>query len=160
MRVRDPQGRFWRVSRRWTPWRRRTRLPSAGHLPVFRADGNDTASALVLLVVGVPLLVVTAVALAELALLLLLLPVLALARIILGRHWVVEVRSGMRAVWETEVGTWPQTRAAINSMASGLESGIYPWEEQPGRALADDVDGLARGGRHRPGVADADVPRA
>ena len=147
MKVTDPQGRTWRVSRRWVPWRRRTRFPRAPDLPGSWLDDDAITTAITILF-ALPTLVMTAVALAEVALLLLLLPVLALGRVVLGRHWVVEVTSELRPVWEAEVGTWPQTRRAIASMASGLEQGIYPWDEQRGRPLAD-LDRAVRVGQHR-----------
>lgn len=152
MKVRDPRGGVWRVSRRWMPWRRRTRVPDLIDTPTSWSD--DALSSLIVLVVALPTLVMAAIAVAELALLVLLVPVLALGRVVLGRHWIVEVRSGWRPVWETEVGTWPQTRRAITSMASALEQGIHPWDEQPGRA-SPDLDPAARAGRHRPEVRPA-----
>lgn len=149
MKVTDPQGRTWRVSRRWLPWRRRTRLPDMPDLPVRSfGDGDDVISTAIVMVIALPTLVMTAVALAEIALLVLLLPVLALGRVVLGRHWIVEVTSELRPVWEAEVGTWPQASRSIASMASGLEQGIYPWDEQRGRALAD-LDRAVRVGQHR-----------
>ncbi|AXH96065.1 hypothetical protein DV701_07915 [Ornithinimicrobium avium] len=123
-RMSDPVGTFWRSS------------------------GEDLLPTAITLVVALPTLVMAVVAAAELALLLLLVPVLALTRVLLGRHWIVEVTTDLRAVWETEVGTWPQTRQAITSMASGLEQGIYPWDEQPGRPLTD-LDRTTRAGQHR-----------
>lgn len=155
MRVRDPRGGIWRVSRRWTPWRRWARVPRIPDTPI--GWGDDALTGLIVLVVALPTLVMAAVAVAELALLVLLVPVLALGRVVLGRHWVVEVRSGWRPVWETEVGTWPQTRRAITSMASALEQGICPWEEQPGQPL-EDVDAVSRAGKHRQAVRPAPRP--
>lgn len=124
MKVRDPHQETWRVSRRWVPWRRRTPLPAVpsdlgpGGLGV----GDDRLS---ILLRAVPL----AVAMVELLLIVLVLPLAVLARVLLGRHWVVEVRADYQPVWEIDAGSWGQSREAIHELGAVLGRGAYPWHD-------------------------------
>ena len=164
---------MWRVSRRWVPWRRRRSLPAwedrqevvidrdagVGESPVLIA--LNALSLVVGILLALPALVAVLAFAAEAVLVIALVPFAALARVVMGRHWTVEVTTDLTPVWETEVGRWGQTRQALSAIASGLEQGVYPWEEQPGRALID--LNLARrgpGGAHRRGSAPAPPPAA
>jgi hypothetical protein len=128
MKVRDPQGQSWRVTRRWVPWRRRLRgIDGVPDLPV--ALGDDPISALLAvlaLVLLVPFVVLAVVAALELLLVLLVLPFAVLGRVLLGRHWHVEVRRGFRPWWEVEAGDWAASRLRIQELASELEQGRIP----------------------------------
>jgi hypothetical protein len=132
MKVVDPQGRTWRVSRRWMPWRRKTRFGSWGDGPVFSGSlGDDPISAIigvVLLILFIPVLVLGLVVALEMLLLLLVLPFAVMGRMLLGRHWWVEVREGWTFAWETEGGGWSDSGRAIDQIAQGLRQGMPPWQ--------------------------------
>ncbi len=167
MRVTDPDRQTWHVSRRWVPWRRRVRVPD---LPVagilFDLDeedrsargsgghplgGDDDLVTLLLRVAGlvlvVPVVVLTLLAVAEVLLVLLALPVAVTGRVLLGRHWVVEVRAGHEPVWETDAGDWACSGRTIREVAAALERGECPWassaQHPRGRVLRDWVLGYA-----------------
>ena len=107
-------------------------------------------SLLVGVVLAIPALVALLAFAAEAALVIALVPFAALARVALGRHWTVEVTTDLTPVWETEVGRWDQTHQALSAIASGLEQGVYPWEEHTGRALIDlSTARRGPGGAHR-----------
>ncbi|WP_068266353.1 hypothetical protein [Janibacter limosus] len=132
MKVVDPQGRTWRVSRRWMPWRRKTRFGSWGDGPVFSGSlGDDPISAIigiVLLILFIPVLVLGLVVALEMLLLLLVLPFAIVGRMLLGRHWRVEVRERWTFAWEAEVGDWSDSGRAIDTIARGLRQGMPPWQ--------------------------------
>lgn len=132
MKVVDPQGRTWRVSRRWMPWRRRTRFGSWGDGPVSSGSlGDDPISAIigiVLLILFIPVLVLGIVVALEMLLLLLVLPFAIVGRMLLGRHWRVEVREDWDFAWEAEVGGWSDSGRAIDQIAQGLRQGMPPWQ--------------------------------
>ncbi|UUW92344.1 hypothetical protein ABFU82_00250 [Nocardioides sp. WV_118_6] len=125
MKVRDPQGRTWRVTRRWVPWRLRRRKVD----PDLLVGGDDPISCLVVFVVGLvvlPLLLIVVVFALEALLLALLLPVVALARVWFGRSWWVEARIGFRPHWEEEAGDWAASRLRIHALARSIENGDAP----------------------------------
>ena len=138
MKVRDPQGQTWRISRRWVPWRRRLKGATSG-LPDlgFGSLGDDPISlviGLVLLVVLLPFLLVFLVAGVELLALLVVFPLAILGRVLLGRHWTVEVRRGWTPWWEMRSGDWSASRLQIHEVAQSVERG-----DLPPRTLGDAV---------------------
>ena len=138
MKVRDPSSHNWRISRRWVPWRRRLKgtmdgVPDLG----MGSLGDDPISmviGLVLLVVLLPFLLLLLVAGVELLALLAVLPLAILGRVLLGRHWTVEVRRGWTPWWEMRSGDWAASRLQIHAIARAVERG-----ELPPRTLSDSV---------------------
>lgn len=131
MKVVDPQGRTWRVSRRWMPWRRRTSTDGLDAGPDTSGLGDDPISVvlgLLALVLFIPFVLVLLLVTLEILLLLLLLPFAVLGRVLLGRHWRVEVRDGWTFAWETEAGGWSQSGRMIAHLAEGLGHGLTPWQ--------------------------------
>lgn len=129
MKVRSPDGRTWRVSRRWVPWRRRLKgsLDGAPDLPSGLGDDPISAIiAVVFLVILLPFLLVVLVAGLELLLLLVVMPVAVLLRVVLGRHWHVEVRDGWTPYHEEEAGDWQASGIRIHELAARLERGDVP----------------------------------
>lgn len=129
MKVRDPQGRTWRVTRRWVPWRRRLRAPDTGPLDWATGLGDDPISAvigIVLLVLALPFIILGLVVAFELVLLLLLIPFAALARVAFGAHWTIEARRGFTAWWEAPSGTWRESGERIRAVARAIEEGQLP----------------------------------
>ena len=95
MKVVDPQGGTWRVSRRWVPWRRRLRVDGGPDIPGGGNLGDDPISliiGLILFILVLPFLVIAGIALLEMLLLLLLVPFVIAGRILFGRQWRIEVR--------------------------------------------------------------------
>lgn len=130
MKVQDPQGQTWRASRRWVPWRRRLKgawqfldwFPSH-HL------GNDPVSSIifvVLLIIAIPFLLIAFIASLELLLVLLVLPFAILGRVVLGRHWTVELRRGWTPWYEEEAGDWQASGIAIHALADRVRHGDLP----------------------------------
>lgn len=129
MKVHGPGGQVWRVSRRWVPWRRRLKgsLDAVPDLP--SGLGDDPVSVvvgLVLLVLALPFLVLALLAGLELLLLLLVLPVALLGRVLLGRHWTVEVRRGWSPWTEQPAGDWQASGVTIHELADRLRRGEVP----------------------------------
>lgn len=127
MKVQDPSGQTRRVSRRWLPWRRRTRLDAGPDIGPVGSLGDDPVSAVigvVLLILLVPVLVLAVVVALELLLLLLLLPLAVLARVLFGARWQVEVRHGWEPVWDAAVGSWSESGEAIQAIGHGLAQGV------------------------------------
>lgn len=129
VKVTSPDGRTWRVTRRWVPWRRRLKgsLDAMPDLPV--GLGDDPVSVvigLVLLVLLLPFLLLVLVAGLELLLLLLVLPFAVLGRALFGRHWTVEVRHGFRPWWEVEAGDWQAASVRIHELADAIRRGDVP----------------------------------
>lgn len=128
MKVTDPDGTTWRVSRRWVPWRRRLK-GALSNAPDFPALGEDPISLVigtVLLIIAIPFLVLALIGGLELLLLLLVYPFALVARVLLSRHWHVEVRRGFRFVHEVDGGTWQESGAKIRELADQLERGALP----------------------------------
>ena len=127
MKVTDPAGQTWRVTRRWVPWRRRLKssLDLAPDLPVGSL-GDDPISAIVgiiFLIILLPFLLLALLASLELLLVLLVLPFAVLARMMFGRHWHVEVRRGFKPVYEVEAGDWQASGLKIHDLAGLLRRG-------------------------------------
>jgi hypothetical protein len=125
VKVTDPDGNTWRVSRRWVPWRRRLKgvLDSAPDLPSLGDDPVSGVIGIVLLVVMIPFLLLFLVAGLELLLLLAVLPFAVLGRMAIGRHWHVEVRRGFSFVFEVDAGSWRASSARIEQLAGDLQQG-------------------------------------
>lgn len=132
VKVTDPRGQTWRVTRRWVPWRRRATGvtdDSAPDLSWAQGLGDDPVSiivAVVALVLLAPFVVLVLLAGVELLLLLLLLPFAILGRVLLGRHWTVEVRRGWRPWWEVRAGDWQASTARIHDVATAIRRGDLP----------------------------------
>lgn len=129
VKVKDPAGQTWRVTRRWVPWRRRLKgsLDAIPDLPVTL--GDDPISAIigiVFLIILLPFLVLALIAGLELLLLLLVLPFAVLARIAFGRHWTIEARRGFTIWWEAEAGSWQAGGLRIHDVAAAIERGDPP----------------------------------
>ena len=76
MKVVDPQGRTWRVSRRWMPWRRRSSIGDWWQVPSGSGLGDDPISAIIgvfLLILLIPVVVLSVVVALEMLVLLLVL---------------------------------------------------------------------------------------
>lgn len=129
MKVRDPQGQTWRVTRRWVPWRRRLRGIDSGPLDLAGGLGDDPISAIVaivLLVLALPFLALSLVVATELLLLLLLLPFAVLARVLLGRAWTIEARRGFTIWWDAPGGDWRASGEQIRAVAGAIQRGDLP----------------------------------
>lgn len=129
MKVHDPSGQTWRVSRRWVPWRRRLRGADTGGGLDLASLGDDPISLLVAIVVGVlllPLLLVGLLAILELLAVLAILPFALVGRMVFGRHWHVELRHGFRPHWEVEAGSWSQSATTIHEVADQVRRGDIP----------------------------------
>jgi len=127
VKVRDPFGQTWRVSRRWVPWRRR--LKGAIELMPDLPTGDDPISMVILvimLVLFAPVIVVVLLSGVELLLVLLVVPFAALGRVIFGQQWTIEARRGWRPWWEAKAGTWGQSGQAIRDVATAIERGTLP----------------------------------
>lgn len=131
MKVRDPDGQTWRVSRRWVPWRHRMRkVDDVGDLSGI--GGGDIAEILLFLVLFAvlallaPIVLPVVVAGIELVVLLLLIPFAVLGRVVLGRKWAVEVRRGWSPVHEELTGSWNDSGVRIAELAHALEQGDAP----------------------------------
>ena len=130
MKVTDPGGQPWRVTRRWVPWRRRLK-GTLGNLPdIFSSGlGDDPVSLVigaVLLVLALPFLLLALVAGLELLLLLLVFPFALLVRVVLGQHWTVEARRGFRIHWQDEAGDWQASGSRIHDVSAAIERGEIP----------------------------------
>lgn len=128
MRIRDPQGRKWKVRRRWTPWRRRIReVDPLDALSMPSLPGGDDPISLILsvlaLVVLIPVLILAAIALVEVLLLLLLIPIVLLARIALRKPWIVEVLGPDRHYYTESVQGFAASGAHVQQIAAAIEAG-------------------------------------
>lgn len=129
MKVLDPGGQTWRVTRRWMPWRRRASVGSWGDVPSGAGLGDDPVSmivGIVLLVLIIPFVVLALLVALEMLLLLLVLPFAILGRVLLGRHWRVEARRGWEPVWEAEAGDWAESGRRIEAVAATIRRGELP----------------------------------
>lgn len=129
-------GTSWRVTRRWVPWRRRARGASKvwDLVPSVPGGGGDDpisgAITLIILVIFAPVILValglTIVAAIEFAVLFALIPVIALGRVIFGRHWIIEVRRGFEPYYEMHAGNWKQSGDRIRRIAEAISRGDLP----------------------------------
>ena len=84
MKVKDPAGQTWRVTRRWVPWRRRAQnIDTSGAFG--SVDLDDGLIFGIILFLFAPVILLALLVAAEFFLLLLLLPVAVLARVAFGR---------------------------------------------------------------------------
>jgi hypothetical protein len=129
VQVRAADGRTVTVGRRWLPWRPRPReFDAAGD---FFGDlgGDDLQGVVLSIVLGLVLallapLILTVVVLAgEVLLLLLLLPLVALARVLLGRPWLVQARHDGSLLGVEPVRGWFASGARIREIATAYERG-------------------------------------
>ncbi|WP_134738321.1 hypothetical protein [Nocardioides sp. 503] len=128
MKVQDPTGQTWRVTRRWVPWRRRLKgvLPN---LPTGPGLGDDPVSmviGVIFLIILIPFLVLALVAALELLLLLLVIPFALLARALFGQHWTVEARRGFQIWYDEPAGDWQASGLRIHALADALRHGDIP----------------------------------
>jgi hypothetical protein len=125
VKVTDPEGNTWRVSRRWVPWRRRLKgaLDSAPDMPSFGDDPISFVLGVIFLIIMIPFLILFVVAGLELLLLLLVLPFAVLGRMLFGRHWKVEVRRGFTVEHEVDAGDWRSSATVIQDLADLLRQG-------------------------------------
>ncbi|MEP9361839.1 hypothetical protein ABLE68_02665 [Nocardioides sp. CN2-186] len=130
MKVTSPDGQTWRISRRWFPWRRRVRdilrwLPGS-----YYGNWGDGALGaflgLLSLILVIPFLVLLVVAGIEMALVLAVLPFALLGRVLLGRHWTVEVRRGRKPWTEEKAGDWQASDLRIHEVADEIRGGSVP----------------------------------
>lgn len=129
VKVKDPEGQTWRVTRRWVPWRRRLKgsLDGAPDLPT--GLGDDPISAvigLIFLIILLPFLILALIAGIELLLLLLLLPFALLGRVLFGKHWTIEARRGFTICWDGPAGDWQASGIKIHEVARAIEGGHPP----------------------------------
>lgn len=139
MKVSDPQGQTWRVTRRWVPWRPRRRNLS----PDLLLEGEDPIGFLFFLVLGLvllPLLSLVVFLAVELVLLAVLLPVVVVLRIAFGHQWWIEARQGFRPHWEVQAGTWRESGEQIRQVAASIGRG-----DPPLRNLGKDETGAGAG---------------
>jgi hypothetical protein len=127
VKVQDPSGQTFRVTRRWVPWRRRLKADLAQGLDAMPTGlGDDPVSAviaLVFLVLALPFLLLALLVGRELLLVLLLVPFAVLARALFGQHWTVEVRKGFSIWWEAPSGDWQESGVLIHDVALAIRKG-------------------------------------
>lgn len=125
MKVSDPTGQTWRVSRRWVPWRRRLKgwLPEAASLGGFDVP---IIGVILFVLIGIPVLIAITLALVELLVLVVVFPFALLVRVLFGRHWVVHARKGFTIWWEADGGDWQASGLRVAEVAAGIERGELP----------------------------------
>lgn len=125
MKVKDPDGQTWRVTRRWLPWRRRMQ-----HVDTSWSFGNididDGFLAGVVLFFLAPVIVLALIVAAEFLLLLLLLPLAVLGRALFGKAWTIEARRGFEIVWDAPAGDWQTSGLRIHEVADEIRRGRTP----------------------------------
>ena len=129
MKVKDPTGQTWRVTRRWVPWRRRLKGHVRGLDLIPSGLGDDPLSILILgvfLVIALPFVVLALIAGLELLLALLLLPFALVGRVLLGKHWSVEARRGFTIWWDAPAGDWQASGIRIHEVADDVRRGALP----------------------------------
>ena len=126
MKVEDPAGEIWRIKRRWLPWRPRLR-EGAFDLGTHVSDVADGPLLLFLLgLVLIPVAVVLAVFVAEIALVLLVLSLLTFGRSIFIGRWPIEIFRGKALVHVESVRGWADSRRRMLDMADGVRLGSPP----------------------------------
>jgi hypothetical protein len=135
VKISDPSGQTWRVSRRWVPWRRRLKGgwdTSSPDLPV--GLGDDPISAvigIIFLIIMLPFLLLALVSGLEFLLLLVVMPFGILCRVLFGQHWTIEVRRGWRPWWEAPAGNWRESALRIHDVAAEIQRGTIPQQTIP-----------------------------
>jgi hypothetical protein len=126
VKVTSPDGQTWRVTRRWVPWRRRLK-GSTDLVPDLPAGwGDDGISAVIGFVLLLPFLLLALVTGLEVLVLLVVFPIALLGRVLLGRHWTIELRRGFRPWWEEETGAWSAAGIRIHEVADAVRRGEVP----------------------------------
>jgi len=148
VKVTDPSGQTWRVSRRWVPWRPRFRDVDPSNVLDFGNGGGgsgggdgggfdiDLGEALVIIAVVIaailflifvaPVMLAVLFALAEWLIVLAVIPIAVLGRVLFGRQWHVEVRRGWRAWYEVKSGDWTASTMKIHELADAVRRGDIP----------------------------------
>jgi hypothetical protein len=129
VKVTDPDGQVWRISRRWVPWRRRTKgiETAAGFASIgFDLGELPVVGVLLFILLVLPLALLTALVTVEFALVLLVLPFAVLGRVLLGRAWNVEVRRGWKPWTEAPAGRWIDATVTIHQLADAVRRGEGP----------------------------------
>jgi len=133
VKVTDPSGQTWRISRRWLPWRQRLR-----DVRDFAADmsspdfGDDLVVGLAIWAVVIVIAIVAPILLSLLFLplefmaLVLVLPLAILGRILFGRKWHVELRRGWGVWCEVAAGDWRGSTMKIHEIADAVRRGEIP----------------------------------
>lgn len=134
MKVSDPSGQTWRVTRRWVPWRRRVRdVPDTG-LNGSLDFGDDLVSIIVVALVAIvvlPFVVLGLLAGIELVLIVVVLPFALVGRVFFGHAWSIEARRGWRFVHEESVGSWNDSTVRITELAEEIRRGQMPTSGAP-----------------------------
>ena len=122
MKVKDPDGTTWRVTRRWVPWRRRLKgaMDLAPDVPALGDDPISLIITVVLLIVMIPFLLLFLLGALEMTALLVVYPFAVLARVAFGQHWYVEARRGFTVVFETDGGSWRTSADTITELAERI----------------------------------------
>ncbi|GEP35997.1 hypothetical protein NSZ01_37650 [Nocardioides szechwanensis] len=129
VKVKDPSGQTWRVTRRWVPWRRRLKgvLPN---MPTGVGSLGDNPISLVIgiifLIIAIPFILLAIVAALELLLLFLVIPFALLARALFGQHWTVEARRGFHIWYDEPAGDWQASGIRIHALADQIRHGDTP----------------------------------
>jgi hypothetical protein len=132
VKVTDPDGQVWRVSRRWVPWRRKIKDvpdPSFDLPDLDLGDDLGCLPAIGVVLFGIlvlPFLVLAVLVAAEFALILLVLPFAVLGRVLFGRKWHVELRRGWRPWTEVKAGRWTDATLSIHQLADAVRRGEVP----------------------------------
>lgn len=132
MRVRAPNHDVYRVGRRWLPWRRHRHDPEWSLDAVDLDIGDDLGGLVLGIVLSVlvallaPIVLVFLLTGAELVLLVAVLPFAVAGRVLLGRHWTVEVRRRRALVHEETAGSWTQSGKHIAGIAAEIRRGRIP----------------------------------
>lgn len=122
MKVRDPEGQTWRVTRRWVPWRRHARSIDTSW-SFGDIDVDDSLLIGIALFFLAPIILLTLLVAGEFLLLLLLLPAAVLARTLFGKEWTVEARRGYRVWWDAPAGDWKASGQRIRDVAEAIRRG-------------------------------------
>lgn len=124
-RVIAPDGRRWRVGRRWLPWRPRKRDIDLADIPIPPID-DGLLVALVIVVAGfvlgivLSLLAIVVVFATEWLLVALIVPLAALWRLAWRKPWTVYAITGKRVVLRRAVG-WSASKAMVVALAEEIE---------------------------------------
>jgi hypothetical protein len=130
VKVTDPDGQTWRISRRWVPWRARLRDVSeaAEETAFFAGDPADIAIWICVFLISVLAPIVLSVLFLplEIALVALVLPFAVLGRVLFGRTWRVEVRRDWKPWHEFLAGDWQTSTLKIHETADQIRRGDIP----------------------------------
>lgn len=131
MKVTDPDGQDWRVSRRWVPWRQRLRDVSDLALDAT-PDVDDLVVGIAIWLVVLTIAVLAPVVFSilflpiEFVALVIVLPLAVLGRVLFGRKWHVELRRGWSPWTEVMAGDWRASGLTIHQVADAVRRGEVP----------------------------------